>query len=157
MSPRLGIGAGRDNRKILTVPGAYHAAKACPSPSAHARDVWANTARMAVPAEVVVLVVLVFPGSVAEQAVAADLARLGGLRGISQRPAMPSVNRRKAATSSSGLRWPGGFVEGDVDEGPAVVEPERGIPQPGGLGLVQLVVDRPHQLLVDCSWPGLTV
>jgi hypothetical protein len=157
MSPRLGIGAGRDNRKILTVPGAYHAAKACPSPSAHARDVWANTARMAVPAEVVVLVVMVFPGSVAEQAVAADLARLGDLRGylaaagdaVGESPEGRYLQQRVAVA--------GGFVEGDVDEGPAVVEPERGIPQPGGLGLVQLVVDRPHQLLVDCSWPGLTV
>jgi hypothetical protein len=47
-----------------------------------------------------------------------------------------------------------GFVDGDVGEGPAVVEPERGVPQPGGLGLVQLVVDHPHQLLVDSFLAG---
>jgi hypothetical protein len=60
--------------------------RASPSPSAHARDVWANTARIAlswlVPAAVVLLVVMVFPFWFScRQAVAADLVRLGGLRG----------------------------------------------------------------------------
>ena len=48
-----------------------------------------------------------------------------------------------------------GFVESDVDEGPAVVQPERRILQPGGLGLVQFVIDRPRQLLVDRFLAGL--
>jgi hypothetical protein len=47
-----------------------------------------------------------------------------------------------------------GFADGDVGEGPAVVEPERGVPQPGGLGLVQVVAGHPHQLLVDCFLAG---
>jgi hypothetical protein len=50
-----------------------------------------------------------------------------------------------------------GDGDGDVGEGPAVVGPERGVPQPGGLGLVQLVADHPHRLLVDSFLAGFDV
>jgi hypothetical protein len=95
---------------MTVASGAYHAAKASPSPSAHARDVWANTARIAlswlVPAAVVLLVVMVFPFWFScRQAVAADLVRLGGLRGYLAPAGDAVMNRRKAATSSRGLRW----------------------------------------------------
>jgi hypothetical protein len=51
--------------KMTVASGAYQAAKASVSPSAHARDVWTNTARMAlswlVPGAVAFLVVMVVP------------------------------------------------------------------------------------------------
>ena len=88
------------------------------------------------------------------QAVAADRVRLGGLRGylaaagdaVGESPEGGYLQQRAALVE--------GFVDGDVGEGPAVVEPERGVPQPGGLGLVQLVVDHPHRLLVDFFLAG---
>src|SRR6266568_2381304 len=93
------------------------------------------------------------PGFAPEQVVRADLVHLGDLRGLLAAPG--DVLLEPAERHDARQRVAPVVVGGEVHERLPVLEPERRVPEPGGTGLVQFLVDGPDQLLVLTDPVGL--